>query len=82
MLDVGAGTGHFAHHMQENGWKVTALEPDERARKVAAEKLHINIKPLEELGQQTPQSFDVITLWHVLEHVHDLSGYMLSLIHI
>ena len=76
LLDVGAGTGHFAHHMQENGWNVTALEPDGKARKIAAEKLKINIKPLEDLGQQTAQSFDVITLWHVLEHVHDLSGYM------
>lgn len=76
LLDVGAGTGHFAHYMQENGWKVTALEPDGKARAIAAEKLKINIKPLEELGQQSAHSFDVITLWHVLEHVHDLSGYM------
>ncbi|MDZ4749070.1 MAG: class I SAM-dependent methyltransferase [Saprospiraceae bacterium] len=76
LIDVGAGTGHFAHHMQENGWRVTALEPDGKARMVAAEKLNIIIKPLEELGRQTTQSFDVITLWHVLEHVHDLSGYM------
>ncbi len=76
LLDVGAGTGHFAHFMQLKGWQVTALEPDEKARKVAAEKLGINIQPLESLGNQKAGSYDVITLWHVLEHVHDLSGYM------
>ncbi len=76
LLDVGAGTGHFAHFMQTHGWQVTALEPDQKARKVATEKLGIDIKPLEALAQQTPQSYDVITLWHVLEHVHDLHGYM------
>jgi 2-polyprenyl-3-methyl-5-hydroxy-6-metoxy-1,4-benzoquinol methylase len=35
LLDVGAGTGHFAHYMQQHGWKVVALEPDDTARKVA-----------------------------------------------
>jgi len=76
LLDVGAGTGHFAHFMQTNGWDVTALEPDEKARKVASEKLGLNIQPLEALGRQAAKTYDVITLWHVLEHVQDLSGYM------
>jgi len=76
LLDIGAGTGHFAHFMKTKGWMVTALEPDENARKVAATKLGLVIQPLEVLGSQPAGSFDVITLWHVLEHVHDLSGYM------
>ena len=76
LLDVGAGTGHFAHYMQQQGWEVLALEPDETARKVGAEKLHINILPLEALAKQAPLTYDVITLWHVLEHVHDLEGYV------
>jgi SAM-dependent methyltransferase len=76
LLDVGAGTGHFAHFMQLKGWQVTALEPDEKARKVAAEKLGLYVQPLDSLSDQRVRSYDVITLWHVLEHVHDLSGYM------
>jgi SAM-dependent methyltransferase len=76
LLDIGAGTGHFAHFMKTHGWQVTALEPDQKARKIASEKLGLDIKPLEALGQLKPQSYDVITLWHVLEHVHDLNGYM------
>jgi 2-polyprenyl-3-methyl-5-hydroxy-6-metoxy-1,4-benzoquinol methylase len=76
LLDVGAGTGHFAHYMQQQGWDVLALEPDETARKVGAEKLNLKILPLEDLASQQPDNFDVITLWHVLEHVHDLPGYI------
>lgn len=76
LLDVGAGTGHFGHFMKSGGWDVLALEPDDSARKVAALKLGISIQPLDMLTQLEPDSFDVITLWHVLEHVHDLAGYM------
>jgi 2-polyprenyl-3-methyl-5-hydroxy-6-metoxy-1,4-benzoquinol methylase len=76
LLDVGAGTGHFAQYMQNHGWEVVALEPDSSARKVGAEKLQINILPLEELANQSPSTYDVITLWHVLEHVHDIGGYI------
>jgi 2-polyprenyl-3-methyl-5-hydroxy-6-metoxy-1,4-benzoquinol methylase len=76
LLDVGAGTGHFAHYMKQNGWTVLALEPDDTARKVASEKLNINILPLEELARQEADTFDVVTLWHVLEHVHDIEGYI------
>lgn len=76
LLDIGTGTGHFAHYMKGRGWSVTALEPDDTARKIALDKLGLEIHPLEDLGHQPTHSFDVITLWHVLEHVHDLSGYM------
>jgi len=76
LLDIGAGTGHFAHFMKIRGWTVTALEPDDKARALASGKLGLIISPLDALQDQENASFDVITLWHVLEHVHDLNGYM------
>ncbi len=76
ILDVGAGTGHFARYMMDHGWSVLAMEPDDKAREIASLKLGIEILPLESLSDQLPDSFDVITLWHVLEHVHDLTGYL------
>ena len=76
LLDVGAGTGYFAKYMQDEGWDVTALEPDSTARRVANEKLGLQIEPLEALASLKENSFDVITLWHVLEHVMDLNGYL------
>lgn len=76
ILDMGAGTGAFAHAMQQAGWEVTALEPEAAARETAQHKYGIQLLPPEALNQLEAGSFDVITLWHVLEHVHDLHGYL------
>jgi len=76
LLEVGAGTGAFAHSMLNKGWKVTALEPDAASRQKAQENYNINLLPIEELFQLEPAKYEVITLWHVLEHVHDLNTYM------
>ena len=76
LLEVGAGTGAFAHSMLNKGWKVTALEPDAASRQKALENYNINLLPIEELFQLEPAKYEVITLCHVLEHVHDLNAYM------
>jgi SAM-dependent methyltransferase len=75
LLDVGAGTGLFAKTMQEKGWQVTALEPDSGARAVAA-KASIHLEEPSVLFDLPAQSFDAITMWHVLEHVHELHSYL------
>ena len=76
LLEVGAGTGAFADAMAKKGWKVTALEPDESSRAIALKNYGINLLPSSALENLSPNSFDVITLWHVLEHVHDLKIYI------
>lgn len=75
LLDVGSGTGVFAGHMKRNGWVVTGLEPDTGARKMAREVNAIDLSGIEDFHKQGLGPFDAITLWHVLEHVHDLQGY-------
>ena len=76
LLDIGAGTGAFASFMQTNGWRVTGLEPDDMARKNAKEINRISLLPSSDLFELPALSFDVITLWHVLEHVHRLHDYL------
>ena len=76
LLDVGAGTGAFVEAMQNEGWHTTGLEPDENARKNALTIHHVQLIPIEEISSLTENGFDAITLWHVLEHVHDLHEYM------
>jgi 2-polyprenyl-3-methyl-5-hydroxy-6-metoxy-1,4-benzoquinol methylase len=76
LLDVGAGTGAFSNAMMQAGWAVTALEPDETARAVAASKYNLQLQKPAEFVNQTPASFDAITLWHVLEHIHTLQEYL------
>ncbi|MDP4262347.1 MAG: class I SAM-dependent methyltransferase [Bacteroidota bacterium] len=75
LLDLGSGVGTFAHEMKQNGWQVTGLEPDADARKAAWQLYQVNLADINEFYQLSSGHFDAITLWHVLEHVHDLSAY-------
>ncbi|MBN7809778.1 class I SAM-dependent methyltransferase [Algoriphagus sp. H41] len=71
LLDYGCGTGEFLNTAKQHGWKVAGVEPNEKARTLASEKLNKKIKPsIDELKKSA--RFDVITLYHVLEHIHDL----------
>lgn len=127
VLDIGCGTGDFLKICQQAGWKVTGIEPSEKARDKAFEKLEDKTyiysdihaffdddfakaeKQLEykQSYKQTklyhhsdhetkniekeilkfendqvdsdPYKFDVITMWHSLEHVHDLDMYIYRL---
>ncbi|HET9826458.1 MAG TPA: methyltransferase domain-containing protein [Chitinophagaceae bacterium] len=76
VLDVGSGTGSFVKEMLEHGWQVTGLEPDADARKIAKEHFNCELKNSDELFHLPSASFDAITLWHVLEHIHDLGRYV------
>ncbi len=76
LLDVGAGTGAFVNTMKLAGWKVTGLEPDETARQNANTKYGLTLNPPDNLFTLELAQFDAITMWHVLEHVHDLHAYL------
>lgn len=69
LLDIGAGTGDFLVAAKNNNWKVFGMEPNSSARNLAKEKgliLESDINAFQN------QKFDVVTLWHVLEHVPNL----------
>ena len=72
LLDIGSGTGTFAHTMERAGWSVTGLEPDPDARALAVKKYNCDIYPSEDLFRLPAETYSVITMWHVLEHVPDL----------
>lgn len=76
LLDVGAGTGAFSSTMQVAGWKVTGLEPDDTARQNALQLHALQLLPPGKLYDLQDNQFDAITLWHVLEHVHELHPYL------
>ncbi|MEO8412384.1 MAG: class I SAM-dependent methyltransferase [Ginsengibacter sp.] len=76
ILDVGCGTGAFLHAMKNAGWNATGLEPDLSARNKAKELYQLNIEGPEKLFSLPVESFDAITMWHVLEHVHELHDYI------
>jgi len=77
LLDYGCGTGYFLENMKSNGWKVYGIEPNEKARSIATEKAKVK-ENIEQLNLKN-KKFDVITLWHVLEHIHDLNDIIKQL---
>ena len=76
MLDIGAGIGAFLSVMKEKGWDVKGIEPDVIARKNASELFGLELSEPSELALLPANHYDAITLWHVLEHVHQLHDYM------
>lgn len=69
LLDIGAGTGDFLTYAKRSGWDTTGIEPSEKARTIAGKK---GITFIDSSNSIEEHSFDVITMWHVLEHVPNL----------
>ncbi|SHF09629.1 Methyltransferase domain-containing protein [Bacteroides luti] len=73
ILDIGTGTGYFSHTMQQKGWQVEAIEKSAQARSFAKKNFNLDIKDDSGLNDFSSGSFDVITLWHVMEHLEHLN---------
>ena len=76
LLDVGCGTGDFLNTAQKNNWIVSGIEPNILARNLANEKTNNAVFDVSKLSEFNPASFDVITLWHVLEHLPNLESQL------
>ncbi len=76
ILDVGAGTGDFLNFCKRKGFRIYGVEPNSKAIKQAKTK---GIKLEDNLDKYSRKKFDIITLWHVLEHVPSLYQYIESL---
>ena len=69
ILDIGAGTGEFLSVAKNDGWQTIGVEPSDRAKTIAKNK---GVSFVENTNELENYSFDVISMWHVLEHVPDL----------
>ena len=72
LLDIGCGTGDFLQEAKNKGWNVKGIEPNKDARALANSKTNNQVFDAEELLNFKKNSFDIITLWHVLEHLPKL----------
>ena len=72
ILDIGCGVGDFLHTMEQQGWECTGVEPSEDAKAIAKKRIKGQLLSSEEQENLSDGSFDVITMWHVLEHVNAL----------
>lgn len=76
ILDIGAGTGDFLSVAKENGWQTIGVEPSEKAKGIAKNK---GVSFVEQTSTLENHSFDVISMWHVLEHVPNLDNQIKEL---
>lgn len=74
ILDIGCGTGDFLAICKNDEWNVIGVEPNKSARKLAKNKFDLDI--FSEVEEINSKKFDVITLWHVLEHIPNLNEYI------
>nr|WP_262908666.1 class I SAM-dependent methyltransferase [Hymenobacter translucens] len=79
VLDYGCGTGHFLAASKSNGWHVAGVEPSARASTEATRRVGQPIGN-DSLAKFEKGTFDAVTLWHVLEHVHTLNETLRELI--
>jgi 2-polyprenyl-3-methyl-5-hydroxy-6-metoxy-1,4-benzoquinol methylase len=79
ILDIGCGTGDFLLYCKEKSWIISGVEPDKGARKIAETLLEQEIYSANETDQWADSTFDIITMWHVLEHVSDLNQQFIEL---
>ncbi|HCQ29793.1 MAG TPA: hypothetical protein DIU39_05865 [Flavobacteriales bacterium] len=75
LLDIGCGTGEFLNYCKQKGLNTTGVEPGEKARNFATFEYSLTVFD-EDFLKNTDKKFDVITMWHVLEHVPFLQQRM------
>ena len=77
LLDIGCGTGEFLKYCKQKNWLVSGLEPDELARSFASKNYNLDL--YNNLNEINNKKFDVVTMWHSLEHVYHLKNDFLKI---
>jgi 2-polyprenyl-3-methyl-5-hydroxy-6-metoxy-1,4-benzoquinol methylase len=73
ILDIGCGTGEFLNTCKNAKWQTMGIEPDDDAREMAIKNYGLDVRKESELSTLENESFDIISMWHVLEHVPNLN---------
>lgn len=76
VLDIGSGRGYFVNAMLEAGWKAEGIEINDRARKLSQKEFGIVVHEPDEIKNLSSETFNCITLWHVLEHFYNPETYL------
>jgi len=82
LLDIGCGTGAFLSTCVKAGFEGRGIEPDTNARAFAQNNYGLQVDEEAALELFSAGQFDVISLWHVLEHVPDLDSRMKKIKHL
>lgn len=73
ILDIGCGIGDFLLHCKNNDWETYGIESGGEARKIAEQKLKQQIFEPAQISDLDSNSFKIVSMWHVLEHIYDIN---------
>jgi len=73
LLDYGCGTAYFLNAVSENGWSAIGIEKSAKARNLATSMFKLDVYDPSGINHLEANSYDVITLWHVMEHIENLN---------
>jgi 2-polyprenyl-3-methyl-5-hydroxy-6-metoxy-1,4-benzoquinol methylase len=76
ILDIGCATGEFLNYLKKQNWETIGVEPDINAQNFARTEYKLNVFSEDFLEKTEPTKIDVITMWHVMEHVHNIEQRM------
>ncbi len=79
ILDIGCGTGELLSYFQEHKWECLGIEPNVSARDFARTHYHLKVVEEPELQKLSAASYDIISMWHVLEHVPDVNARIVEI---
>lgn len=74
VLEIGCGTGDLLNIFNKSKWKTIGVEPNDKPRNYAIN--HFNLNIVNNIEEIKNENFNVIMLWHVLEHVINLKKYI------
>ena len=72
ILDIGSGTGDFLYKFKKNNWETRGVEPNKKARESSIKKYNLNVDD-SFIPENIKEKFDIISMWHVLEHIPDIN---------
>ncbi|GAB4131008.1 MAG: class I SAM-dependent methyltransferase [Bacteroidia bacterium] len=78
-LDIGCGTGEFLNTLKTAGWETLGVEPGDQAREAGKKNYGLDVREESALSTLSDKSFDLITMWHVLEHVPGLNDRVVEI---
>lgn len=76
ILDYGAGSGHFVNYLRVNGYNATGIEPSAGARSNCKQIFNLDLLDTSYIKNIPDNSLDAISMWHVLEHIHEPLGLL------
>jgi SAM-dependent methyltransferase len=72
LLDIGCGNGRYLSILQKLGWQTYGIEQNPSSSEYARTELHLNVETGDLLNYKYKDKFfDVITMWHSLEHLYE-----------